>query len=146
MSEDQTKIEMVIDSIRANQVNHDRMVILKEKQGNRVVSIWIGDFERFIIAGKIRGISPSKSSPYELMCTIINLLGGTVKEVIFNYLRNDMFYTAITISGTDGERVIDCLPSAALALAMTADVPIFMLESVLLKASLTMDEDINKTS
>ena len=39
MSEDETKIEMVIDSIRVGQVNYGRAVVLKGKRGNRRVLI-----------------------------------------------------------------------------------------------------------
>ena len=48
-------IEMLIDSIRVSLMNYQRVVILKEKNGERYLPIWIGPNEADTIAVKLEG-------------------------------------------------------------------------------------------
>jgi len=50
-------LEMSIDSIRVSVVNSQRVVILKDKQSNRYLPIWIGSAEADAIAIKLQGVT-----------------------------------------------------------------------------------------
>ena len=52
--------EMYIDSIRLSPMNYQRVVILKEKDSDRYLPIWIGQFEADAIACQAPG---SKGAP-----------------------------------------------------------------------------------
>jgi bifunctional DNase/RNase len=54
-------IEMVIDSIRVSQMNYQRVVILREKEGERYLPCWIGPAEADAIAVKMYGVSVPRS-------------------------------------------------------------------------------------
>jgi hypothetical protein len=66
------------------------------------------------------------------MMSIIDAFGGTLKEVRINDL-NDHTFFALLIIHTDDDRVmeIDSRPSDAIALAVAAEIPIFVEESVI---------------
>ena len=50
-------LEIVIDSIRVSLMNYQRVVILKEKDSDRYLPIWIGPAEADAIAVKLQDIS-----------------------------------------------------------------------------------------
>ena len=51
--------EMSIDSIRVSLMNYQRVVILKEKDNDRYLPIWIGPSEADAIAVKLQDVSPT---------------------------------------------------------------------------------------
>ena len=50
-------IEMVVDSIRVSLMNYQRVVILKEKEAERYLPIWIGPAEADAIAVTLQGVT-----------------------------------------------------------------------------------------
>lgn len=137
-------IEMYIDSIRVSMMNYQRVVILKEKDAERYLPIWIGPAEADAIAIKLQGISPPRPLTHDLLSSIITTLGASVNSVIVCDLRNDTFYAKIIID-VDGEQLeVDSRPSDALALAIRMQAPIFAEESVLEKAGILIDQETGK--
>ena len=47
-------LEMTVDSIRVSPMNYQRVVILKEKESDRYLPIWIGPAEADAIAVKLQ--------------------------------------------------------------------------------------------
>jgi len=50
-------IEMTIDSIRMSMMNYQRVVILREKEAERYLPIWIGPAEADSIAVKLQDVT-----------------------------------------------------------------------------------------
>ena len=46
-------IEMIIDSTRVALINYQRVVILKEKDGERYLPMWVGGYEADAIATRV---------------------------------------------------------------------------------------------
>lgn len=144
------KIEMTIDSIRVSLVNYQRVVILKEKTGERYLPIWIGPAEADMIAVKMQNVSVPRPLFADFVCMIIDSLGGRMKEALISELRNDTFYAKAIINVNKKDIEIDCRPSDVLAVAVRLDTSIFTEEKVLKKAGITLDpetgEPISKSS
>ena len=137
-------IEMNVDSIRMSLMNYQRVVILKEKEAERYLPIWIGPAEADSIAVKLQDVSVPRPLTHDLLRSVIDALGAVVVSIIVCDLRNDTFYAKITLS-VDGENVeIDSRPSDAIALAVRAEVPIYAEESVLDKAGILLDKESGK--
>jgi hypothetical protein len=112
---------------------HDLNVIeLREIDGERTFPILIGVVEAEAIKRRLQGIELKRPLTHELMMSIIDAFGGTLKEVRINDL-NDHTFFALLIIHTDDDRVmeIDSRPSDAIALAVAAEIPIFVEESVI---------------
>jgi bifunctional DNase/RNase len=137
-------IEMVIDSIRVSLMNYQRVVILKEKEANRYLPIWIGPAEADAIAVKLQNVELARPLTHDLLQSVITTLGASVNFIVVNELQNDTFYAKLSLS-VDGMRVeVDSRPSDALALAVRAKAPIYTEESVLDKAGITLEEETVK--
>ncbi len=138
-------LEMTVDSIRVSPQNYQRVVILKEKESDRYLPIWIGPAEADAIAVKLQDLSVPRPLTHDLLGTIIDILGGTIDHILVSDLQNDTFYAKITINAKNGEsKEIDCRPSDAVALAVRAKVPIFANEEVMDKAGIHLDKETGK--
>ena len=137
-------IEMVIDSIRVSPMNYQRVVLLKEKTAERYLPIWIGPTEADAIAVKLQGAAVQRPLSHDLLHSVIGALGATLRSIVINELRSDTFYAKIILN-VDGEQIeIDSRPSDALALAVRAEVPIYVEEAVLDKAGILLDKETGK--
>ena len=137
-------LEMTIDSIRVSPMNYQRVVILKEKDSDRYLPIWIGPAEADSIAVKLQDLSVPRPLTHDLLRTVIDSLGGAVQHILVNDLQNDTFYAKISIQYGGDAKEIDCRPSDAVALAVRAQVPIFVEEAVLDKAGILLDKETGK--
>lgn len=116
-------------------------ILLKEVNGNRRLPIIIGAFEAQAIALELEGIKPPRPLTHDLFKQVIDNLGAAIIEVIIDELRENTFYAKILleISGLTNE--IDGRPSDAIALAVRAQAPIFVAESVMESAAFIPSED-----
>ncbi len=134
-------IEVTIDSIRVSLVSPQRLVILKDLDQERFLPIWIGPCEAEAITIKLQDVDVKRPLTHDLLNKFITELGGVVSHVLVNDLQDDTYYARI-VMGIDGETTeIDSRPSDAMALAVRAEVPIFVDEEVMDKASITPEDD-----
>lgn len=134
-------VEMTIESIRMNLVNYQRVVILKEKDADRYLPIWIGHAEADAIAVRLQEVAVARPLTHDLLGTVITSLGATVNSIVVNDLSNDTFYARIVLNVNGSTMEIDARPSDALALAVRVRVPIYADESVLEKAGVLLDQE-----
>ena len=137
-------LEMSIDSIRVSPMNYQRVVILKEKEADRYLPIWIGPAEADAIAVKLQDLTVPRPLTHDLLCSIIGTLGGSISHILVNDLHNDTFYAKIVIQVNGGQKEIDSRPSDAMAVAVRAKVPIYAAEAVLDKAGILLDKETGK--
>lgn len=142
--------EMFIDSIRLSPMNYQRVVILKEKDADRYLPIWIGQFEADAIAVKLQEVKVPRPLTHDLLGSVIDAMGGVVKRVVVSDLQNDTFYAKIILeygeNANGHSKEVDSRPSDALALAVRFNVPIFVEEGVLSKAGVHLDEETEKAA
>lgn len=135
-------IEVVIDSIRVSLMSQHRLVILKDINQDRYIPIWIGPFEAEAITIELQDVPPPRPLTHDLIKSIIQELGGRVVHVLVSDLRNDVFYARIVVE-IDGRQVeIDSRSSDAIAVAVRVKVPIFVADTVMEKAAIEPDEDV----
>ncbi|HUF52610.1 MAG TPA: bifunctional nuclease family protein [Dehalococcoidia bacterium] len=134
-------VEMTIESIRVSLMNYQRVVILKEKDSDRYLPIWIGPAEADAIAVRLQDVQVARPLTHDLLRDLIEKLGASVDHIVVSDLSNDTFYAKIMLQVDGRSLEIDSRPSDAIALAVRAQVPIFADESVLEKAGVRLDEE-----
>jgi bifunctional DNase/RNase len=110
-------------------------LLLKEVYGVRRLPIIIGSFEAQSIALEMEGIKPPRPLTHDLLKNIIDILGGSVSEVIIDELRENTFYAKVKIEAATLYNEIDSRPSDAIALAVRTGAPLFVAEEVMKIAS-----------
>jgi bifunctional DNase/RNase len=132
---------MTVEGIRVSLMNYQRVVILKEKDADRYLPIWIGPAEADAITVRLQEVAVARPLTHDLLRDVLDKLGGHVDCVVVNDLADDTFYARIMIS-VNGERMeIDSRPSDAIALAVRVQVPIFADDSVLERAGVALDKE-----
>ena len=134
-------IETVVESIRVSLVTQHRVVILREVGGDRHLPIWIGRFEAEAIAMVLQGVDAARPLPYDLFTNVLGELDTTIERIVVNDLNQDVFYASIVLDRSGSTVQIDSRPSDAIAVAVRADVPILVDESVMDRAGITMGDD-----
>lgn len=133
-------IELTIESIRVSLMNYQRVVILKEKDAERYLPIWIGPAEADAIAVRLQEVNIARPLTHDLLRNVIDSLGAKVTSVVVNDLANDTFYARIVLEVNGNLLEIDSRPSDAIALAVRAHVPIYAEESVLDRAGVLLTQ------
>lgn len=137
-------LELVIDSIRVSLMNYQRVIILRVKDTDKYLPIWIGPSEADAIALKLQDVSVPRPLTHDLLRSVISTLGATVDHIVVSDLSNDTFFAKIVIQVNGNKVEIDSRPSDALALAVRTDAPIFADDSVVEKAGVQMDMETGK--
>ena len=131
-------IEMTIKGLMVDPVTNLPIVILKDKQGERVLPIWVGVFEANAIALQIENIATPRPMTHDLLRNVIADLEGQVDRIVVSDLKDNTFYAVIHLT-VRGERVaIDARPSDAIALALRTRSPI-LVEEVVIDHARTVD-------
>src|SRR3989475_10060860 len=138
------QIEMNIKGLMVDPVTNMPIVILRDKDGQKVLPIWVGIFEANAIALQIENISTPRPMTHDLLRNVIEDLKATVIKVVVSDLQDNTFYALIYLL-LDGNTVaIDARPSDAIALALRTRAPIFVEETVIDNAK-TVDFSSEKT-
>ena len=126
---------MQLRRIIISEMTEPQYVELKEMDGDRRFTIVIGPYEANQIARRIRKESSVRPLPHDLLVGVIEQLGCELRDIIMSDLRDGTYYAKLRVM-QDGEIAeIDCRPSDAIAMAITASVPIYVSEEVLDEAS-----------
>ncbi len=134
-------VEVAVDSIRVHMPTGQHVVILKERDAERFLPIWIGVAEANAIAIKITGIVPDRPITHDLVVTLLEQLHVEVNQIVVTSLDHDVFFARIT-GRVDGRSLdLDARPSDAIALAVRLGSPIYVARDVLEKAAVLPESD-----
>src|SRR5947209_10239860 len=135
-------IPVIVESVRMNLTNGQRVVILKDEKLERYLLIWVGINESTAIAMELQNEKAPRPLTADLLKSIMDELGAKVTEVNVTDLENDVFYARINVMSGQNERLeIDSRPSDAIALAVRFDAPIYVDDSILDRASITLPSE-----
>ena len=114
--------------VRVEMPTNKPIVLLRERDGERYVPIWIGAPEATAIAYAQQGIAPPRPLTHDLLVDLIVGLGHTLSSVIITQMQDNIFYAELVI---DDDRRISSRPSDAIAMALRAKVSIYVDEEIL---------------
>jgi uncharacterized protein len=141
-------IEMELAGVRVELPTNQPIVLLKEKDGERYLPIWVGAAEAAAIALALQGVVTPRPMTHDLLKNILEDLGVTVNRIVVTELREGTFFAQLDIHRNGDSLEISSRPSDAIALAVRMTVPIFASEDVLSEASILIpgdeDEEVEK--
>jgi bifunctional DNase/RNase len=135
-------IPVVVESVRMNLTNGQRVVILKDEKLERYLLIWVGVNESHAIAMELQSEKAPRPLTADLLKSVIDELGAKVTEIGVTELKDDVFFAKVSMVNAQSEKLeIDARPSDAIALAVRTEAPIYVDESILDGASITLPND-----
>jgi hypothetical protein len=126
-----TQVEMTIKGLMVDPVTNTPIVILRDKDGQRVLPIWVGLFEANAIALQIENLSTPRPMTHDLLRNVIHDLRASVQKIVVSDLQDNTFYALIYLSAGGETIAIDARPSDAIALALRTHAPIFVEDFVI---------------
>ena len=138
--------EMVIYGVSFDMVGKQPIVLLKTRDGNKFLPIWIGHPEAAAILMKLQGANTPRPMTHDLISEMLSELEVSCTRVAVTELRENTFYALITVAVNGSEIEIDSRPSDAIALAVRSDAPIFADDSVIEESAIEFEneEDVNE--
>ena len=124
-------IEMNIKGLMVDPITNMPIVILRDKDGQRVLPIWVGIFEANAIALQIENIETPRPMTHDLLRNVIQDLKASVQKVVVCDLQDNTFYALIYLDVNGVTVAIDARPSDAIALALRSRAPIFVEDTVI---------------
>src|SRR5688500_6650077 len=122
-------IEMTIKGLMVDRITNMPIVILKDREGERVLPIWVGIFEANALAMQIENSATPRPMTHDLLRNII--LDGRVDRVVVSDLKDNPFFAIIHLTVKGEPVVVDARPSDAIALALRTRSPILVEETVI---------------
>jgi bifunctional DNase/RNase len=125
------QIEMSIKGLMVDPITNMPIIILRDRDGQRVLPIWVGIFEANAIALQMENIATPRPMTHDLLRNVIHDLNGTVRKIVVSDLKDNTFYALIYVETPTETVAVDARPSDAIALALRTQAPIFVEESVI---------------
>lgn len=134
-------VEVTVSRLGRDSSTNAYVVILREKGGNRLLPIWIGQPEAESIAMEINEIRRERPLTHDLCKSIILGLGGSLRRVQITKVQKSTYFAELLVQHADGLTRIDARPSDSIAIALRLTAPIFVDESLLTSLAETGDDE-----
>ena len=125
------QIEMTIKGLMVDPITNMPIIILRDKEGQKVLPIWVGIFEANAIALQIENIPTPRPMTHDLLRNVIQDLKASVQKIVVCDLQENTFYALIYLTVNGNTLAIDARPSDAIALALRTRAPIFVEDTVI---------------
>lgn len=133
-------IEVTVQSLGLDRSSNTPVVILQERDGTRVLPIWIGPGEASAIAMELAGMNFSRPLTHDLFASAIHGLGGELKRVVITKVVENTYYAEMIIARGAEYFSLDARPSDSVAIALRMDAPIFTSDELLEHTSIEISE------
>lgn len=124
-------VEVEVMRLGLDRSNSSYVVILKEKAGERLLPIWIGQPEAESIVIEMSKLRRERPLTHDLCKTLITGLGGTLRRIQITKVENRTYYAELQIHRDDEVIHIDARPSDSIAIALRFEAPIYAQDSLL---------------
>jgi bifunctional DNase/RNase len=102
------------------------IVVLKERDGERAVFIWVGISEAQAISMQLEGHTTPRPMTHDLIVLILAEVDVQLERVVISDMRDQTYYADLYLRNSKGSAAVDCRPSDAIAVAVRTRAPIFI--------------------
>jgi uncharacterized protein len=124
-------VEVVVSRLGLDSSTNTYVVILQERDGSRLLPIWIGQPEAEAIVMQMNNVKRERPLTHDLCKSLVLGLGGVLRRVQITKVQHRTYFAELHLTGKSGEVQIDARPSDSIAVALRLQAPIFVEESLL---------------
>ncbi len=135
-------VEAEVDSIRISLTNAQRIVMLKQKDAERYLPIWIGPYEAESITIALQEIEVARPQTHDLLKNILTAMSARLTRIEITSLKEDVYYGKLVIEVNGITLEIDARPSDAIAMAARYHAPIQVTTSMMEKVGISPERDL----
>lgn len=124
-------IEVVLRAVRVDIGSATPLLLLEERDGPRVLSIYIGAPEAAAISYALQGIETERPMTHDLVVSVLEALGGQLTGVVVVDLVDGTYFAELMVQRDAAALRVSSRPSDAIAVALRRGVPIFVADDVM---------------
>lgn len=126
------KVELHLENIYASpEFDHAYVLILKEKEGDRMISIIIGEYEARAIIMEWKGITAPRPLTHDLFGNVMDALAISMERVVIYRVDKGIYYTHLYFKQGANILRLEARTSDAVALAIRMHTPIFTYDDII---------------
>jgi hypothetical protein len=108
------------------------VVVLKAKNSNKILPIWIGKNEAQAIYLALKDIKYERPLTHDLIKSLFDALEVEVPKIVINALVNNTYYARLLLKDKEGNIYsVDARPSDSIAIALRMKSKIFVAEDIM---------------
>lgn len=127
----QTMHRMKIGMVVFDQSKGAAVITLLDETGQRALPLLIGVPEALAIFRELNRYPSPRPMIYDLFKNVLDGFQVNIERVVIDAFKDDTFYANIFMHVDRAQVVADARPSDAIALALKAQAPIYVMEEVL---------------
>lgn len=123
-------IEVKLVGLILDPISKTPVVILKPMAENKIIPIWIGEYEANAITMELENITPPRPMTHDLIKSVLYHLDAQVEKVVVTDVVENTYYAELYIRQRNNIKIIDCRPSDAVSVALKSRARIYVSEFV----------------
>jgi uncharacterized protein len=121
------------------QTDQGNVILVRPKGSDLAVPIFIGQLETQSILIGMGGVEVPRPLTHDLVLSLVSALRAEVSRIEIHDLREGTFYARILLRAEGRELTVDARPSDAIGVAVRARCPVFVAESVIEEAGISVN-------
>jgi bifunctional DNase/RNase len=121
------------------QTDQGNVVLIRPKESDLVVPIFIGQLETQSILIGLGRVDMPRPLTHDLLMSVIHALEAELVRIEIRDLRDRTFFANVVIKAAGGEMTIDARPSDAIALAVRCRAEVYISEDIVESAGVPVD-------
>lgn len=121
------------------QTDQGNVVLIRPKGSEIAVPIFIGQLETQSILIGMGAVEVPRPLTHDLLLSVIESLHAALSRIEIHELREGTFYARLILKTDGGDKIVDARPSDAIGLAVRALCPVFIAESVVEEAGISVN-------
>ncbi|NJK39472.1 MAG: bifunctional nuclease family protein [Oscillatoriales cyanobacterium RM2_1_1] len=137
-------IEMKVAGIALDAATRSPIVLLRDASERRALPIFIGQEQARSIIGALENSRPPRPLTHDLFVNLMEMWEMDLERIVIHSLQDNTFYAVLILSQGEIKKEIDARPSDAIAIALRTDSPIWVMEEVIMEASIPVDREADE--
>lgn len=127
-------VKMKVKIVGMDQNTMIPVVVITDTDEKGFIPILIGHAEAAAILSELEGTRPQRPMTHDLLKNLIDTLEAKVDRVVICDLKDETYFARIVVETPTGRKELDARPSDAIALALRAQVDVYVSEEVAARA------------
>ena len=139
-------IEVTVSRLGLDSSTNSYVVVLQERDGTRLLPIWIGQPEAESIVMHMHDVKRARPLTHDLVRSLIVGMGAQLTRVQITRVEKSTYYAELHLQHGADVVHIDARPSDSIAVALRLAAPIFAAESLLVDPGVEVDDEGDEES
>ncbi|MBQ3060318.1 MAG: bifunctional nuclease family protein [Desulfovibrio sp.] len=124
-------VEMRVLGLTIDPQSKTPMAVLREKEGDVVLPVWIGALEAMSVSMALNGENRPRPLPHDLLLQSLNALDACLDSAAITDLKDGVYRAHLVLQGPKGACTIACRPSDAITLSLRAGARLLVSRQVM---------------